>query len=102
ESLDRLLAALAGARPDLDVERSGERLQVHPADDLADGLGAHARGEQPATAGLVELLVEGPQLGLADREHGLDRLELVAQLAQLVLEALGLLLELALLGGEGL
>jgi hypothetical protein len=40
--------------------------------------------------------------GLADGEHGLDRLELVAHLAELVLEALGLLLELALLGGERL
>ena len=102
EPLDRLLAPLAGAGPDLDVERSGERLEVHPADDLADGLGAHARGEQAALAGLVELLVQRPQLGLADRQHRLDRLELVAQLAQLVLEALRLLLELALLRGEGL
>ena len=39
---------------------------------------------------------------LADGEHGLDRLELVAQLAELVLEALGLLLELALLGRDRL
>ncbi len=43
EPLDRLLAALAGARPDLDVEAPGELLEVHPADDLADRFGAHAR-----------------------------------------------------------
>ena len=77
-----------------------ERLEVHPADDVAHGLGAHAGGEQAALAGLVELLVERPELGLADGQHRLDRLELVAQLAQLVLEALGLLLELALLGAR--
>src|SRR5204863_332195 len=57
---------------------------------------------QAALAGLVELLVERPELRLADGQHRLDRLELVAQLAQLVLEALGLLLELALLRGERL
>ena len=102
EALDGLLAALAGARPDLDVEGPREGLQVHPADDLADRLGAHAGGEQAALAGLVELLVEAAELGLADGQHRLDRLELVAELAQLVLEALGLLLELVLLGRDRL
>ena len=43
EPLDRLLAALAGAGPDLDVEGPRELLEVHPADDVADRLGAHAR-----------------------------------------------------------
>src|SRR6185369_4671996 len=56
EPLDRLLAALAGAGADLDVELARQRLQVHPADDLANRLGAHAGTEEAALAGLVELL----------------------------------------------
>src|SRR5215204_5457926 len=36
QPLDGLLAALAGAGPNLDVELAGQGLQVHPADDLAD------------------------------------------------------------------
>src|SRR6185503_14268942 len=102
QALDRLLAALPRARPDLDVELAPQRLEVHPADDLAHGLGAHAGAEEPALAGLVEALIQAPQLGLADGQHRLDRLELVAQLLELFLEALGVLLGLALLGRDGL
>ena len=74
EPLDRLLAALAGARPDLDVEGPRELLEVHPADDLADRLGAHAGAEQAAAlgAGAVALL-EAAELGLAERLHRLER-----------------------------
>ena len=94
QPLDRLLAALAGARADLDVERAGQLLEVHPADDLADRLGAHAGAEHAAALGARAVaLVEHPVLGLADGLHRLEALELVAQLAQLVLEALGLLLQ---------
>ena len=39
-----------------------QRLEVHPADDVPDRLGAHAGGEQAALAGLVELLVEAAEL----------------------------------------
>ena len=103
EPLDRLLAALAGARPDLDVEGPRELLEVHPADDLADRLGAHAGAEQAAAlgAGAVALL-EGAQLGLAERLHRLEALDLVALLADVLLEALGLPGELLLLMAEGL
>ena len=101
QPLDRLLAALAGAGPDLDVERAGQLLEVHPADDLADGLGAHARAEHAAALGARAVaLVEVAVLGLAERLHRLERLELVAQLAQLVLDALRLLLELLALVPE--
>ena len=94
QPLDRLLAALAGAGPDLDVERAGQLLEVHPADDLADRLGAHAGPEDAAALGARAVaLVEQPVLGLAEGLHRLEALELVAQLAQLVLEALGLLLQ---------
>src|SRR4026208_825383 len=34
EALDVLLAALAGARPDLDVQGPAQRLEVHPGDDV--------------------------------------------------------------------
>jgi hypothetical protein len=84
------------------VELASQRLQVHPADDVPDRLGAHAGAEEPALAGLVELLVEAAQLELADRQHRLDGLELVTELPELVLQALGLLLELVLLGTERL
>ncbi len=56
EPLDRLLAALAGRGPDLDVERAGQLVQVHPLDDVADGLGAHAGVEDPAAAGAAAVL----------------------------------------------
>ncbi len=92
QPLDRLLAALAGARADLDVERASQLLEVHPADDLADRLGTHAGAEDAAALGARAVaLVEHAVLGLAEGLHRLEALELVAQLAQLVLEALGLL-----------
>ena len=50
EPLDRLLAPLAGRRPDLDVEGPRELLEVHPLDDVADRLGAHPGVEDPAAA----------------------------------------------------
>src|SRR4029079_13473733 len=91
EPLDRLLAALAGARPDLDVEGPRELLEVHPADDLADRLGAHAGVEQAAAAGARSVaLLEAAQLELAERLHRLERLDLVAELLQLLLGALRL------------
>ena len=96
EPLDRLLASLAGAGPDLDVEGARQLLEVHPADDLADRLGAHPGPEHAAALGARAVaLVEVAVLGLAERLHRLERLELVAQLAQLVLGALGLLLAAA-------
>ena len=74
EPLDRLLAALAGARPDLDVEGPRELLEVHPADDLADRLGAHAGAEQAAALGARAVaLLEAAELGLAERLHRLER-----------------------------
>ena len=51
QPLDGLLAPLAGAGADLDVERASQLLEVHPADDLADRLGAHARAEDAAALG---------------------------------------------------
>ena len=73
QPLDRLLAALAGAGPDLDVERACQLLEVHPADDLADGLGAHAGAEDPAALGARAVaLVEVAVLGLAERLHRLE------------------------------
>ncbi len=51
QPLDRLLASLTGARADLDVERASQLLEVHPADDLADRLGAHAGSEHTAALG---------------------------------------------------
>src|SRR6185295_455500 len=86
QPLDGLLAALAGAGPDLDVERAGQLLEVHPADDLAHGLRAHPGAEHAAALGARAVaLVEVAELRLAERLHGLERLELVADLAQLVL-----------------
>ena len=103
QPLDGLLATLTGARPDLDVERASELLQVHPADDLADRLGAHAGTEHAAALGARAVaLVEVAVLHLADGLHRLEPLELVAHLAQLVLEALGLVLEPVALVLEGL
>src|SRR4029079_9482310 len=102
EPLDRLLAPLPGARPDLDVEGPRELLEVHPADDLADGLGAHARVEQAAAASARAVaLLEAAQLELAERLHRLQRLDLLADLAELVLGALGLARELLALAPEG-
>src|SRR6185503_6584416 len=102
QPLDRLLATLARARPDLDMERASQLLEVHPADDLADRLGAHAGTEDAAALGARAVaLVEQAVLGLAERLHRLEALELVTQLAQLVLEALGLLLEPGTLVLEG-
>ena len=101
QPLDRLLAPLAGARPDLDVERASQLLEVHPADDLADRLGAHPGPEDAAALGARPVaLVEVAVLGLAERLHRLERFELVAQLAQLVLGPLRLLLELLALVAE--
>ena len=103
EPLDRLLAALAGAGPDLDVEGPRELLEVHPADDVADRLRAHARAEDPAGLGAgAEALLERAELGLAERLHRLEPLDLVALLADVLLEALGLAGELLLLVAEGL
>ena len=84
EPLDRLLAALAGARPDLDVERAGQLLEVHPADDLADGLGAHAGAEErgrPWRPSRSARRGRGSS-SLAERLHRLEALDLVAQLAR--------------------
>src|SRR6185369_18048798 len=101
EALDRLLAALAGAGPDLDVEGPRELLEVHPADDLADGLGAHAGVEQAAAAGAGPVaLLEAAQLELAERLHRLEALDLVAELLDLVLRGLGPAGQLLALGAE--
>src|SRR5438093_667825 len=101
--LDRLLAALPGARPDLDVEGPRELLEVHPADDLADRLGAHPGVEQAAAAGARAVaLLETAQLELAERLHRLQRLDLLADLAQLVLRALGLTGQLLALAAQRL
>ena len=74
------------------MERACQLLEIHPADDLADGLGAHPGAEDAATLGAAAVsLVELAVLGLAEGLHRLEGFELVAQLAQLVLAALGLL-----------
>src|SRR6185436_18315313 len=92
---------LPGAGPDLDVEGPRELLEVHPADDLADGLGAHARVEQAAAASARAVaLLEAAQLELAERLHRLQRLDLLADLAKLVLGALGLARELLALAAK--
>ncbi len=102
QALDRLLAALAGAGADLRVEGPRELLEVHPDDDVADGLGAHARPEDAAGArARAVLLVELAELHLADGHERLEGLDLVARLAQLVLLALGRQGELLALVGEG-
>ena len=94
QPLDRLLAALAAGGADFDVERARELVEVHPTDDVADRLRAHAGPEHAAAAGArAVLLVELPELGLAERQHRLEVLDLVARLADLVLEPGGLLLE---------
>ena len=103
EPLDGLLAALPGARPDLRVEGARELLEVHPDDDVADGLGAHPGPEDAAGAGTgAVLLVELAELHLADRHQGLERLDLVAGAAELLLLALGLGGELLALGAQRL
>ena len=87
EPLDRLLAALTGGRPDLHVELPGELLELHPGDDLADGLRAHPGPEEPAAPGPRAVpLVEVPEVGLGEGEHRLERLDLVALATDLVLE----------------
>ncbi len=50
QPLDGLLAALAGRRPDLDMERARELVQIHATDDVAHRLGAHAGPEDAAAA----------------------------------------------------
>ena len=103
EPLDRLLAPLAGARADLDVERASQLLEVHPADDLADGLGAHAGAEHATALGARAVaLVEVAVLGLSERLHRLESGDLVTDLAQLVLAFLGLLGKLLALVAERL
>ena len=91
EPLDGLLPALAGRRPDLDVERPGELLEVHADDDVADGLRAHAGVEDAAAprAG-PEAGIEVAELRLQERLHRLEGVELVAEAAELVLLAVGL------------
>src|SRR5436190_858173 len=73
EPLDGLLPALAGAGSDLDMERPRELLEIHPADDLADGLSAHAGPEHTAALGAGAVaLVEGAVLGFTERLHRLE------------------------------
>src|SRR5450756_1920718 len=50
ELFDRLLAALAGRSPDLDVQGAPKHLELHPGDDVADGFGAHPGPEDSAAA----------------------------------------------------
>src|SRR5712692_4591391 len=103
EPLDRLLAPLPGARPDLDMEGPRQLLEIHPADDLADRLRAHPGVEQATTAGARPVsLLEPAQLELAERLHRLERLDLVAQLLDLVLGPLRLARELLALAAERL
>ena len=95
QALDRLLAAHAGTGAHFDVQRTSQVLEAHPADDLADGFGAHARAEHAATLGTRPVaLIERSVLVLAERLHRLERFELVANLLQLFLEPLRLLREL--------
>src|SRR4029079_5704462 len=103
EPLDRLLAALAGAGPDLDVEGPRELLEVHPADELAERLGADAGVEEAAVAGARPVaLLEAAELELAQRLHRLERLDLLANLAELALGPLGLAAQLLAFGAERL
>ena len=91
ELLDGLLAPLSGGRPHRGMEGAGELLQVHPDDDVADCLGTHAGPEDAAGAGTgAVLLVQLAELHLADRHERLERLDLVAGAAQLLLLAHGL------------
>src|SRR5207245_1795611 len=66
-------------------------LEIHPADDLADRLGAHAGVEQTAAPGARPMpLLQPAKLELAERLHRLERLDLVAELLALFLGPLGL------------
>ena len=59
----------------------GTALEVHPVDDFADGLGAHAGPEDEAGLGAgAVLLVELAELHLADGHERLEGLDLVAGL----------------------
>ena len=85
----------------------GELVQLHALDQLADGLGAHAGGEEPRAATdaravlAVQLAeVEAVERGLGQHHARLDALDLVARLADVVLGALGLALEALALGLE--
>ena len=107
QPLDGLLAAHAGGRAHLRVQLAGEGLQVEAHDALAHGLGAHARPEEPlaaadAAAVLAIEVAEVPavQGGLGQEVAGLQAADLVLGPADLLLEALGLHLEVLLLGLE--
>ena len=85
---------------DLAVQLLGELLELHAHDQLAHCLRAHAAAEQAratAHAGAVlavELTeVEAVEAGFGQHHAGLDAVDLVARLADVVLGALGLALE---------
>ena len=97
EPLDRLLATLAGRGSDLDVQGPTKLLELHPRDDVADGLRAHPGPEDPAAAGTrpgAVALVQVAEVGLGERHERLQALDLVALAPDLVLAALGRVLAL--------
>src|ERR687897_81243 len=53
--------------------RTDKLLEVHPADDLADRIGTHARAEHAATLGAGAVQgIEAAELVLAERHHRLE------------------------------
>src|SRR5436190_246711 len=76
------------------MEIARQDLQVHAGDDVADRLGAHAGPEDASAAGTgAVLLVQIPELGLEQELLRLEPLDLVTLLADVVAQALRLLVE---------
>jgi len=72
------------------VEGLGQFLEVHPTDDVADRLGAHGRVEDAATTAARPVpFVQGAEVVLGQGHERLDRFDLVALLADVVLGAVG-------------
>ena len=80
DALDRLLAPLAGGRPHLHLELLRKLLEVEPAEDVQDRLGAHAGAEHVA-----EFVVELTVTSLGHQHHRADAFDVRNRLLQLLL-----------------
>ncbi len=72
QALRRLLAALAGRGMRLAAQEDRQRVHIDGAEQVANGLGAHA-GLEDAPAGLLQV----PILSISQRLQDLDRLDLL-------------------------